>query len=50
MQIVVADGHENITAEQKFYFDVAMAAKDPNVSDKVQHACCRQPKTDHLNG
>ena len=38
MQIVVAGGHENITAEQKFYFDAAMAAKDPNVSSKVQHA------------
>ncbi len=31
MQIVVAGGHENITAEQKAYFDSAMAAKDPNL-------------------
>lgn len=38
MQVVVAGGHENITAEQKAYFDAAMAAKDPNVSGKVEHA------------
>ncbi|MBL8337407.1 MAG: acetyl-CoA C-acyltransferase [Rhodoferax sp.] len=31
MQIVVAGGHENITAEQKAYFDGVMAAKDPNL-------------------
>ena len=31
MQIVVAGGHENITAEQKVYFESAMAAKDPNL-------------------
>jgi acetyl-CoA C-acetyltransferase len=31
MQIVVAGGHENITAEQKAYFDSAVAAKDPNL-------------------
>ncbi len=31
MQVVVAGGHENITAEQKAYFDSAMAAKDPNL-------------------
>ena len=31
MQIVVAGGHENITAEQKAYFESAMAAKDPNL-------------------
>ncbi len=31
MQVVIAGGHENITAEQKAYFDSAMAAKDPNL-------------------
>ncbi len=31
MQIVVAGGHENITAEQKAYFESAMGAKDPNL-------------------
>ncbi|HET9976793.1 MAG TPA: acetyl-CoA C-acyltransferase [Burkholderiaceae bacterium] len=38
MQVVVAGGHENITAEQKFYFDAAVAAKDPNVERRVPHA------------
>ncbi len=38
MQVVVAGGHENITAEQKPYFDAVMAAKDPNVSAHVEHA------------
>lgn len=38
MQIVVAGGHENITAEQKAYFDSAMAAKDPNLERLVPHA------------
>ncbi len=31
MQIVVAGGHENITAEQKNYFEGVMASKDPNL-------------------
>ncbi len=38
MQVVVAGGHENITSEQKSYFDGVMAAKDPNVSGHVEHA------------
>jgi acetyl-CoA acetyltransferase family protein len=38
MQVVVAGGHENITAEQKAYFEAAMAAKDPNVEQRVPHA------------
>ena len=38
MQVVVAGGHENITAEQKAYFDAAMAAKDPNVERRVPNA------------
>ena len=38
MQVIVAGGHENITAEQKAYFDAAMAAKDPNVERHVPHA------------
>jgi acetyl-CoA C-acetyltransferase len=31
MNVVVAGGQENITAEQKAYFDSAMAAKDPRL-------------------
>jgi acetyl-CoA acetyltransferase family protein len=31
MQVVVAGGHENISAEQKSYFDSAMASKDPRL-------------------
>jgi acetyl-CoA acetyltransferase len=31
MQVVVAGGHENITAEQKNYFEGVMAAKDANL-------------------
>lgn len=31
MQIVVAGGHENITAEQKNYFEGVMAARDANL-------------------
>ena len=38
MQIVVAGGHENITAEQKAYFDSAMAAKDPNLERRAPTA------------
>ena len=37
MDIVVAGGHENITAEQKAYFDAAMAAKDPALEQRVPH-------------
>ncbi len=38
MDIVVAGGHENITAEQKAYFDAAVAAKDPALEQRVPHA------------
>ena len=38
MDVVVAGGHENITAEQKAYFDLAMAAKDPALAARVPHA------------
>ena len=38
MQIVVAGGHENISAEQKSYFEGVMAAKDPNVERLAPHA------------
>ena len=38
MQVVVAGGHENITAEQKSYFEGVMAAKDPNLERLVPHA------------
>lgn len=38
MDMVVAGGHENITAEQKAYFDLAMAAKDPALAARVPHA------------
>jgi acetyl-CoA acetyltransferase family protein len=38
MDIVVAGGHENITAEQKAYFEGAMAGKDPALEQRVPHA------------
>ena len=38
MDIVVAGGHENITAEQKAYFESAMAGKDPALVARVPHA------------
>ncbi len=38
MDIVVAGGHENITAEQKAYFESAMAGKDPALEQRVPHA------------
>jgi acetyl-CoA C-acetyltransferase/acetyl-CoA acyltransferase len=38
MQVVVAGGQENITAEQKFYFDSVMAATDPQVVAHAPHA------------
>jgi acetyl-CoA C-acetyltransferase len=38
MDIVVAGGHENITAEQKAYFEAAMAGKDPALEQRVPHA------------
>lgn len=38
MEIVVAGGQENISAEQKAYFESAVAAKDPNLERLVQHA------------
>ena len=38
MQVVVAGGHENITAEQKNYFEGAMAAKDAALEARVPHA------------
>ena len=38
MDVVVAGGHENITAEQKAYFDLVMAAKDPALAARVPHA------------
>ncbi len=38
MDIVVAGGHENITAEQKAYFDAAMAGKDPALEQRAPHA------------
>lgn len=38
MDVVVAGGHENITAEQKAYFEAAMAGKDPALEQRVPHA------------
>jgi len=38
MQVVVAGGHENITAEQKNYFEGVMAAKDAALEARVPHA------------
>ena len=38
MQVVVAGGQENITAEQKFYFDIVMAATDPQLVEQAPHA------------
>lgn len=38
MDIVVAGGHENITAEQKAYFESAMAGKDPALEQRAPHA------------
>ncbi len=38
MDIVVAGGHENITAEQKAYFEAAMAGKDPALEQRAPHA------------
>lgn len=38
MQVVVAGGQENITAEQKFYFDSVMAATDPQLVAQASHA------------
>ena len=38
MQVVVAGGQENITAEQKFYFDSIMAATDPQLVAQAPHA------------
>lgn len=37
MDVVVAGGHENITAEQKAYFDSAMAGKDAALEKRVPH-------------
>lgn len=38
MRVVVAGGHENISAVQKDYFDWAASAADPAVRTKVPHA------------
>lgn len=38
MDIVVAGGHENITAEQKAYFESAMAGKDPALEQRAPTA------------
>ncbi|MZR12177.1 acetyl-CoA C-acyltransferase [Maritimibacter sp. DP07] len=38
MQVTMAGGQENISAVQGPYFEAAMAAKDPNVTGKVEHA------------
>jgi len=38
MPIVVAGGHENISAVQKPYFDWVMAERDPHVTTKIPHA------------
>ena len=38
MQVVVAGGHENITAEQKNYFEGVMSAKDAALEARVPHA------------
>jgi len=38
MDIVVAGGHENITAEQKSYFESAMAGKDPALEQRAPNA------------
>jgi len=37
MDVVVAGGHENITAEQKAYFESAMASKDAQLEHRVPH-------------
>jgi acetyl-CoA C-acetyltransferase len=37
MNVVVAGGHENITAEQKAYFESAMAGKDTALEKRVPH-------------
>jgi acetyl-CoA C-acetyltransferase/acetyl-CoA acyltransferase len=38
MDVVVAGGQENITAEQKAYFEAAMAGKDAALEQRVPHA------------
>lgn len=38
MRVVVAGGHENISALQKGYFDWAASEADPAVSEMAQHA------------
>lgn len=38
MQVVVAGGHENISAVQKAYFDWVMAERDAHVTTKIPHA------------
>ena len=38
MQVVVAGGHENITAEQKSYFEGVMAARDAALEARMPHA------------
>jgi len=37
MDVVVAGGQENITAEQKAYFESAMASKDAQLEKRVPH-------------
>ena len=37
MDVVVAGGQENITAEQKAYFESAMAGKDAQLEKRVPH-------------
>src|SRR5262245_45873695 len=38
MEIVVAGGHDNISAVQKRYLEWVAAERDPNVTRKVEHA------------
>ncbi len=45
MEVVVAGGQENISAEQKSYFDAASAAADPAVMAQVHHAYMPMLKT-----
>ncbi len=45
MQVVLAGGQDNISAEQASYFQGVMAAVDPNVTAKVAHAYMPMLKT-----
>lgn len=45
MDVVVAGGQENISAEQQGYFEAATRAADPNVTAKSRHAYMPMLKT-----